>query len=112
MDPTKICKTCNGKKIKKENKKLSVEIDKGAPNGEKYNIHGEGDEVPDVEPGDVIVQIREKKHKIFSRKGADLFMDKEITLVEALTGVEFVVTHLDNKKIRIKNNPGDVIKPD
>jgi DnaJ homolog subfamily A member 2 len=112
MDPAKTCKTCNGKKIKKENKTLNVEIDKGAPNGERYNIHGEGDEVPDVEPGDVIVQIREKKHKVFSRKGADLYMDKDITLVEALTGVEFVITHLDNKKIRVKNNPGEVIKPD
>jgi len=55
MDPSKICKTCNGKKIKKEDKVLKVEVDKGAPNGERYTIHGEGDEVPDIEPGDVIV---------------------------------------------------------
>jgi DnaJ family protein A protein 2 len=39
-------------------------------------------------------------------------MEKEITLVESLTGLEFVLTHLDGKKIRIKNNPGEVIKPD
>lgn len=39
-------------------------------------------------------------------------MEKEITLVEALTGLEFVITHLDGKKIRVKNNPGEVIKPD
>jgi DnaJ family protein A protein 2 len=112
MDPSKICKACSGKKIKKEVKTLKVEIDKGSPNGEKYTIHGEGDEVPDVEPGDVIIQIREKKHKLFSRKGADLYMEKEITLVEALTGLEFVITHLDGKKIRIKNNQGEVVKPD
>lgn len=55
MDPSKICKTCSGKKIKKEQKILKVEIDKGSPNGEKYVMHGEGDEVPDVEAGDVIV---------------------------------------------------------
>jgi len=36
---------------------LKVEIDKGAPNGEKYTIHGEGDEIPGAEAGDVIVQI-------------------------------------------------------
>lgn len=29
-----------------------------------------------------------------------------------MTGVDFVLTHLDGKKIRIKNNPGEVIKPD
>jgi DnaJ-class molecular chaperone len=55
MDPSKVCKTCNGKKIKKEKKTLKVEIDKGSPNGERYTIHGEGDEVPDIEAGDVIV---------------------------------------------------------
>src|SRR4051794_5223804 len=84
MDPSKICKTCTGKKIKKETKTLKVEVDKGAPNGEKYVIHGEGDEVPEVEAGDVIVQIKEKKHKTFIRKGADLFMEKEISLIESL----------------------------
>jgi DnaJ family protein A protein 2 len=39
-------------------------------------------------------------------------MEKQITLHEALTGVDFVVTHLDGTKIRIKNEPGEVIKPD
>jgi len=29
-----------------------------------------------------------------------------------LTGVDFVLTHLDGRKIRIKNKPGEVIKPD
>jgi DnaJ family protein A protein 2 len=46
------------------------------------------------------------------RKGADLVMEKEITLIEALTGVDFVLQHLDGKKIRIKNNAGEIIKPD
>lgn len=55
IDPAKKCKTCNGKKIKKEMKKMKVEIDKGAPHGDTYTIHGEGDEVPDVEAGDVLV---------------------------------------------------------
>ena len=39
-------------------------------------------------------------------------IEKEITLFQALTGVDFVVKHLDGKSIRIKNNPGEVIKPD
>ena len=39
-------------------------------------------------------------------------MEKEITLMEALTGVDFIITSLDGRKIRIKNKPGEVIKPD
>jgi len=34
MDETKKCKTCKGKKIVAEKKKLKIEVDKGAPNGE------------------------------------------------------------------------------
>jgi DnaJ-class molecular chaperone len=112
IDDKKKCKVCNGKKLKKENKKLKVEIDKGAPHGEKYTMHGEGDEIPDAEPGDVIVQILEKKHKTLVIRGADLILEKEINLIEALTGVDFVLKHLDGRSIRIKNSPGDVIKPD
>ena len=39
-------------------------------------------------------------------------MDKTITLNEALLGVNFEITHLDGAKLRIKNVPGEVIKPD
>jgi len=39
-------------------------------------------------------------------------MEKEISLIEALTGLDFVLVHLDGRKIRIHNKPGEVIKPD
>ena len=39
-------------------------------------------------------------------------MEKEISLLEALTGLDFVITHLDGRKIRVKNNSGEIIKPD
>jgi len=37
-------------------------------------------------------------HQLFKRKGADLLIEKEISLLEALTGVDFVLKHLDGKK--------------
>jgi DnaJ-class molecular chaperone len=39
-------------------------------------------------------------------------MEKEITLIEALTGLNFIIVHLDGRKVRIQNKPGEVIKPD
>lgn len=87
-------------------------MDKGATDGTKYVFHGEADEFPGMEPGDVVIVVQEQPHKRFKRKGADLLIEQEITLLQALTGVEFVVTHLDGSKIRIKNSPGEVIKPD
>ncbi len=55
INESKKCKTCSGKKIKKEKKKLTVEIDKGTPHAHKHILHGEADEIPDAEAGDVIV---------------------------------------------------------
>lgn len=79
----------------KEKKVISVVIDKGSPHGEKYIFHGEADEFPDKEPGDVYIIVDEQPHKTFKRKGADLLIEKEVTLLEALTGIDFVLTHLD-----------------
>ena len=87
-------------------------IDKGAPNNCQYTFHGEADEYPGTEPGDVVIVVQEQPHKKFKRKGADLLIEQKITLVEALTGVDFMVTHLDGTSIRVKNARGEVIKPD
>merc|ERR1711988_922569 len=106
------CKFCNGKKVVKEKKVITCEVDKGAPHGEKYIFHGESDAHPDKDPGDVVLVINEQPHKTFKRKGADLLMEKEITLLESLTGVDFVVDFLDGSKFRVQTEPGQVIKPD
>jgi len=60
----------------------------------------------------VVIIVQEQPHKMFKRKGADLLIEKEITLLQALTGVDFTITHLDGSKLRIMNNPGEVIKPE
>lgn len=112
IDDANKCQTCKGKKVNKEKKIIDVSIDKGSPNNCQYTFHGEADEYPGTEPGDVVIVVQEQPHKKFKRKGADLLIEHKITLCEALTGVNFVVTHLDGTKIRVKNEPGEVIKPD
>jgi len=42
INPEKRCKECKGKKVKKDRKKIKVEMDKGSPQGEQFTIHGEG----------------------------------------------------------------------
>lgn len=60
----------------------------------------------------MIIVVNEQPHAVFKRKGADLFMEKDISLLEALTGVNFAVEFLDGTKFKVKNKPGEVIKPD
>jgi DnaJ-class molecular chaperone len=69
-------------------------------------FHGESDEYPDKEPGDVVIIVNEQPHKVFKRKGADLIMEKEITLLESLTGVKMVVNFLDGSKLAITSPLG------
>ena len=59
IDQKNKCKTCDGIKVVKEIKIIDVEIDKGAPNKQTYVFHGEADEYPGVEPGDVLVIVQE-----------------------------------------------------
>jgi len=48
IDPSKRCKTCKGKKVKKERKVLEVAIDKGAKNNQKIKFTGESDQAPEL----------------------------------------------------------------
>ena len=90
---------------------MEVHLDKGVPEGHRYTFKGESDEVPDVEPGDVIVEILVDKHSKFTRKGANLVYTTDITLIEALGGFEMTIQHLDKRIILIKTKPGEIIKP-
>ncbi len=90
---------------------MKVDIDKGAKDGKRYTFQGESDEAPGVESGDVIVEIMIEKHKKFLRKGADLVYSADISLLEALTGFELVINHLDGRSIIITSKKGEIIKP-
>lgn len=59
--------------------------------------------------GDLIFVTQEKEHKLFTRKGADLFMKKQISLLQALTGFEFVIKHLDDHEYAIYTKKGEII---
>lgn len=105
------CKQCKGEKVTYVNHSINIDLDKGIPDGHRYPFAGEGDQFPDVDTGDVVVEIYLEKHKSFLRKGADLTHKAKITLLEALTGFSYPLTHLDGRKILIQNKPGEVIQP-
>lgn len=106
------CTTCKGEKVEKVKKTLEVFVEKGMTNGNKIVFHGESDQAPGVEPGDLVFVVSQKKHAVFERQGNDLFIEKSITLKEALTGFEFAIKHLDDRTIVVSSTPGDIIKPD
>ncbi|EQC39455.1 hypothetical protein SDRG_03657 [Saprolegnia diclina VS20] len=108
---TDRCKACKGNKVSKERKVLEVHIEKGMRNGQRITFKGEADQAPGTIAGDIVFVVQEKEHATFQRKGANLIMEKKITLVEALCGFETIVEHLDGRHLHVKTKPGEVIKP-
>jgi DnaJ family protein A protein 2 len=103
------CKKCNGRAVVEEQKVIELDIAKGTPDGHRFTFDGESDEYPGIEPGDVIIEVQLKKHPMFKRKGADLYMTRKITLYEALAGFNFQLQHLDGRQVVISTPPEKII---
>ena len=89
---------------------LEVHVPKGAPDGHKINFSEKADEIPDGEAGDVVFVLQEQPHPEYKRKGDDLFIERTISLGEALCGFNMELKSLDDRILIIKSAPGEVIK--
>ncbi|CAM8966580.1 unnamed protein product [Rhodiola kirilowii] len=112
IDPNDRCPECKGEKVVPGKKVLQVVVEKGMKNGQKITFPGEADEAPETITGDIVFVIQQREHPKFIRKGDDLFYEHTLSLTEALCGFQFALTHLDGRKLLIKSNPGEVVKPD
>jgi DnaJ homolog subfamily A member 2 len=112
MNEKDKCKSCKGGKVYKDRKVLEVNIEKGMSHGQKIKFSGEADEIPGTLPGDVIIVVQQKEHETFKRKGADLVVQLDVTLTEALCGFTRTITHLDNRVLKISMPAGEVCKHD
>jgi len=109
------CPDCTGGyrvQMKKERQVLEVNVDKGASHNTKLRFSGMGNESPNAEPGDVVFVLQQKEHATFKRKGADLLLQKDISLSEALCGFKFVVHQLDGRQILVQSKPGQIVRPE
>jgi len=111
----KTCDECGGNGVMyrqvKVQETLEVHIPKGAPDGHKIHFSEKADEIPDGEAGDVVFVLQEQPHPEYKRKGDDLFLERNISLSEALCGFNMELDALDGRKLIIKSKPGEVIKP-
>lgn len=109
------CPKCNGagtcQRMRTAREVLDVFVEKGSPDGHKITFHGKADERPGCESGDVVVLVKQQEHPRFMRRGADLYLERDIPLVEALTGFKITVTHLDGRRLVVRSKPGEVLQP-
>jgi DnaJ family protein A protein 2 len=81
-------------------------------NGQQISFAGEGDQAPNIIPGDIIIALNQKPHSTFRRDGDDLIYQANIDLLTALAGGQFAIPHLDDRMLLVTILPGEAIQPD
>lgn len=83
---------------------LLVSIERGMSSGDTVVFPSRGEQQPKKIPGDVVLKLSERQHKVFTRVGVDLQTEVEISLREALLGWERTITQLDGRLITFGNS--------
>ncbi len=97
------CKACNGEGKVTKTRKLSVTIPAGAEDGKKIRLKGQGEPALNGGPtGDLILTIREEKHPMFERKGADIHSSVTINIVQAVLGSKVRVATIQGGQVELK----------
>ncbi len=108
------CEVCHGQGRVHDSKTLSVKIPAGVDNGDRIRLSGEGEAGEHGAPaGDLFVEVTVKPHKIFTRKGNDLYCEMPVSFATAALGGELEVPTLSGKgnlKIPAETQTGKLFK--
>jgi curved DNA-binding protein len=83
--------------------KIAVKIPPGIDTGKKLRVAGKGESGPGgTRAGDLYVTVNVHKHPLFTREGADIYIDQEINFSQASLGTTIEVPTLNGiKKVKI-----------
>ncbi|KAF9952588.1 hypothetical protein BGZ72_006097 [Mortierella alpina] len=90
---------------------LTVDVKPGWKAGTKIRFPNEGDELPNGAIQDIEFVLEEKPHPQFTRRGDDLIVELELSLLESLTGFSKTVKTLDGKTLPVSASGSRVIQP-
>ncbi len=102
------------KRIKLNDKTISITIPEGIDNGSKISLKGQGQ--PGMNGGangDLLVQITVQPHSRFARKGLDLYVDVPVLVTQAALGASVIVPTLTDKvsyKVPAGTQPNTVFR--
>lgn len=107
------CPECTGTGRVRTRRTLTVDVPAGVETGTRIKLTAQGEAGPaGGPPGDVYLEIRERPHKTFLRRGDELHCTVEIPMTAAALGTVIDLETLDGMRevdIRPGTQPGDVI---
>lgn len=90
------CHECAGQGRVRSRRSLTIDIPAGADEGTRIRVGGEAEVGPGGGPrGDLYLEISEKKHPTFDRRGDDLHTWITIPMTTAALGTDFELSTLD-----------------
>jgi len=93
-------KRFDGNRVVIEN--LNIKVPSGIKNNDTIKFANKGqNKFKDVPTGNLLIHIRIKPHKVFERRGDDLFTKLEINSLQAILGVDKEIKDLDGKEILV-----------
>jgi len=81
------CKVCGGKGTVRKTVKIKVKLPAGINNGQAISMSGMGEPGSNGGPaGDLLVSVRVRNHKVFTRDNFDVHMTKTLSFAQAALG--------------------------
>lgn len=93
--PEKFCSRCGGDGRVKEYKTIAIKIPAGIEDGQVISLAGQGEAgIYGSPPGDLYLTVHIRPHKLFKRKGDDLYYELGISFAQAVLGDKIEVPTL------------------
>jgi molecular chaperone DnaJ len=108
------CSTCGGDGRVRTRRTLTVKIPAGVEDGMRIRLAQQGEVGPGGgPPGDLYVEIHERPHDVYSRKGDDLHCRVTVPMTAAALGTRLTIKTLDgeeNVDVRAGTQPGSTLR--
>jgi len=105
--PERPCQVCKGEGRVRGKETINIFIPAGVDTNQILRIKEKGNAgKKGGRAGDLLIRILVKPHKVFERRGDDLFLEKEISFSQAVLGDEVEIPTLEGKEIFLKTPSG------
>jgi molecular chaperone DnaJ len=101
------CPTCHGSGRGLSSRTVSARIPAGVKDGQRIRLKGKGAAGENGgSPGDLLVTVRVRPHRLFGRKGDNLTLEVPVGFDEAALGAEIKVPTLGGPPVTLRLPPG------
>jgi molecular chaperone DnaJ len=111
--PDQLCRECHGQGVLQRRETVTAQVPPGVGHGDQLVMRGAGEEVPGGVPGDLLLRLTVRKHPLFTRKGRDLEMTREVSYLQAALGDTLTVPTLTGETqvtLPPGTQPGDCLE--